>query len=32
MPKRDPKLLFEDILESVEKIERYTHGLSFEDF
>ncbi|MGH7909416.1 MAG: HepT-like ribonuclease domain-containing protein [Thermodesulfobacteriota bacterium] len=32
MPKRDPKLLFEDILESAEKIERYTHGLSFEGF
>jgi len=32
MPKRDPKLLFEDILKAIEKIERYTHGLSFENF
>lgn len=32
MSNRDWKILFEDILESIEKIERYTDGLSFDDF
>ncbi len=29
---RDPRLYLEDIRESCAKIERYTHGLSFESF
>jgi uncharacterized protein with HEPN domain len=32
MSKRDWKILFEDIIESIGKIEDYTKGLSFEDF
>lgn len=32
MSKRDPKLLLADILEAVEKIKRYTFGLSYELF
>jgi len=32
MSKRDWKILFEDIIESINKIEEYTLGLSFEDF
>jgi len=32
MSKRDAKLYIEDIMEALEKIERYTNGLSFEDF
>lgn len=32
MSKRDWKVLFEDILESAEKIEQYTDGISFDDF
>jgi uncharacterized protein with HEPN domain len=32
MSNRDWKILFEDILESIEKIERYTNGLEFDDF
>jgi len=32
MPKRTPKLLVEDILESCNKIMDYTDGLSFEEF
>ncbi|UCH93595.1 MAG: DUF86 domain-containing protein [Candidatus Aminicenantes bacterium] len=32
MSNRDWKILFEDILESIEKIERYTEGLEFDDF
>lgn len=32
MSKRDPKLLLVDILEAVEKIKRYTAGLSYELF
>jgi len=32
MSNRDWKLLFEDILESIEKIQSYTKNLSFEDF
>jgi len=29
---REYKLYLQDILESVEKIQRYTHGMSYEDF
>ena len=29
---RDPRLYIEDILEAVEKIKRYTEGMSFDDF
>ena len=29
---RDPRLLLEDILESCEKIQRYTMGVTFDDF
>jgi len=29
---RDWKLRIEDILESIAKIQRYTNGISFEDF
>lgn len=32
MSDRSPKLLVEDILESAKKIQRYTDGLSFEQF
>ena len=32
MSKRDPKLLLDDILEAIEKIKKYTNGLSFETF
>ncbi len=32
MSSRDWKLLIEDILESIEKIQRYSKGLSFDDF
>lgn len=32
MSKRDWKVLFEDILESIEKIEQYTDGIGFDDF
>lgn len=32
MSKRDWKILFEDILESIDKIEQYTQGLEFDDF
>lgn len=32
MSKRDWKILFEDIVESIDKIEGYTKELSFEDF
>lgn len=29
---RDPKILIEDIMESIEKVEEYTKGLLFEQF
>ncbi|OGU75466.1 MAG: hypothetical protein A2V93_09340 [Ignavibacteria bacterium RBG_16_34_14] len=32
MSRRDWKILFEDIVESINKIEEYIKGLSFEDF
>lgn len=32
MSKREPKLLLSDILESIDKIKRYTAEYSFEDF
>lgn len=32
MSNRDWKLLIEDILESIEKIQKYSQNLSFEDF
>jgi uncharacterized protein with HEPN domain len=32
MSKRDWKLLFEDIIDSINKIEEYTANLSFDDF
>lgn len=32
MSKRDWKILFEDIIESIIKIEDYTKEISFEDF
>ena len=32
MSNRDPRLLISDILESVDKIKKYTSGLSFESF
>lgn len=32
MSKRNNKLLLEDILHSIEKIEIYTHNLTFEEF
>lgn len=32
MSKREPKLLFEDILECAEKILRYTDDVTFEQF
>jgi uncharacterized protein with HEPN domain len=32
MSKRDPRLFLIDMLESIEKVERYTAELSFEEF
>ena len=32
MSKRDPRLFLTDMLESIEKIDRYTDGLSFDQF
>ena len=32
MSKRDWKILFEDILENITKIEAYTNNLTFDDF
>jgi uncharacterized protein with HEPN domain len=32
MSKRDPRLFLTDMLEAIEKIERYTAGLSFDQF
>jgi uncharacterized protein with HEPN domain len=32
MSKRDWKILFEDILDAIEKIERYTFGFDFDGF
>ena len=32
MSKRDPYLFLTDMLESIEKVERYTAGLSFDEF
>lgn len=32
MSKRQPDLLFEDIVEAIEKIQRYTKGLKFQQF
>jgi uncharacterized protein with HEPN domain len=32
MSKRDWKILFEDIKESIEKIESYTNGFTFDNF
>jgi uncharacterized protein with HEPN domain len=32
MPERDPLLFIDDIIESIDKIERYTRDLSFETF
>lgn len=32
MSKRDWTILFEDILDSIEKIEQYTAGISFDDY
>ena len=32
MPKRDVRLFLHDMLEAIEKIERYTAGLGFEEF
>ena len=32
MSERSPKLLIEDILSSAQKIQRYTAGMSFEQF
>ncbi len=32
MSKRDYKLYFEDILESINKIEGYIHGMTYKDF
>ena len=32
MSARDWKLLFEDIIDSIDKIENYTKGFSFDDF
>lgn len=32
MSKRDWKILFEDIIESINKIENYSHNLTFEEF
>lgn len=30
--KRDYTLYLEDIVEAIQKIEKYTHGLTFEEF
>ena len=32
MPRRDFKLSVEDVLQAIEKIQRYTAGMSFENF
>lgn len=32
MSKREPELLLQDIVESIQKIKVYTHGMSFETF
>jgi uncharacterized protein with HEPN domain len=32
MSKRDPRLLMTDVLDAIEKIERYTVGLTFDQF
>ncbi len=32
MSKRDIRVLLNDILEAIAKVERYTQGLSFEEF
>lgn len=32
MSKRDPRLLMTDVLDAIEKIERYTAGLTFDQF
>ena len=32
MSKRDPRLFLTDMLEAIEKIDRYTDGLSFQHF
>lgn len=32
MSKRQPELLLEDIVEAIEKIQRYTKGLTFQQF
>jgi uncharacterized protein with HEPN domain len=32
MSKREPRLFLSDMLAAIEKIERYTAGLSFEQF
>ena len=32
MSERDPRLFLTDMLEAIEKIERYTDGLSFDQF
>ncbi len=32
MSKREWKILFKDIIESIDKIKEYTNGFSFEDF
>lgn len=32
MSKRQPELLLEDIVESIKKIQRYTRGLSYQQF
>jgi uncharacterized protein with HEPN domain len=32
MPKRKPKLLLDDILEAIDKIQGYVAGLEFDDF
>ncbi len=32
MSKREPKLLLQDILESIQKIKTYTHEMAFETF
>ncbi len=32
MSKRDPRLFLTDMLESIEKVQRYTSGLSFDEF
>ena len=32
MPKRDEKIIFEDILEAINKIEKYTAGMIYQKF